>query len=90
MILARAILFSGLSFAQGGPPLITDDPDPPGDGHWDINTALTLNSTVGAQTYELPHFDVNYGLGDSIQLKWESGVAMATQTVQPDGDRMGR
>jgi hypothetical protein len=27
------------AFAQGGPPLITDDPDTPGPGHWEINIA---------------------------------------------------
>ncbi len=79
LIWAVAVIFSPWVLAQGGPPLITDDPDPPGGGHWEINIALTLNATSDAQTFELPHLDVNYGLGDSIQLKWESGIAMITQ-----------
>jgi hypothetical protein len=82
-ILIGTLFFSALSFGQGGPPLITDDPDPPGNGHWEINIALTLNAVTEAQTFELPHFDVNYGLGDSIQLKWESGIALVTQTGSP-------
>ena len=28
-------------FAQGGPPMLTDDPDTPGAGVWEINTAYT-------------------------------------------------
>jgi hypothetical protein len=73
-------LFSQLSRGEGGPPLITDDPDPPGDGHWEINIALTLNAQTDAQSWELPHLDVNYGLGDSIQLKWESGFDVLAQS----------
>jgi hypothetical protein len=83
LIWLQALFVSHLSFAQGGPPLITDDPDPPAHGHWEINAALTLNSVSDAQTFELPHVDVNYGLWDRIQLKWESGVAMVTQTGSP-------
>ena len=31
--------------AQGGPPLITDDPGTPGDGHWEINIAEQSETT---------------------------------------------
>jgi len=34
-----------LARAQGGPPMVTDDPDTPGDGHWEINLAA-----IGAHT----------------------------------------
>jgi len=30
---------SGVSHAEGGPPMITDDPGTPGDGNWEINIA---------------------------------------------------
>lgn len=58
--------------AQGGPPMITDDPGTPGDGHWEINTALTTERRAGEQTSELPLLDINYGVGDRLQLKYEA------------------
>jgi hypothetical protein len=78
IILTFFFLSSHLAFA-----LITDDPEPLGNGHWEIDITLTMNSTTGAQTFELPHIEVNYGLGDNLQLKWESGVAMVTATGSP-------
>ncbi len=57
--------------ASGGPPMITDDPGTPGDGHWEINiAALTTRDSVST-TYQVPLIDVNYGLGDRVQLKFE-------------------
>ncbi|MHC4494969.1 MAG: transporter [Planctomycetota bacterium] len=58
-------------FAQGGPPLITDDPGTPGDGNWEINVALTAEKRRTERSYEIPILDINYGLGDRIQLKYE-------------------
>ena len=43
--LALAQVFLAMSHsvaAQGGPPLLTDDPDTPGNRHWEINTAYTV------------------------------------------------
>ena len=57
--------------AQGGPPLITDDPDTPGDGNWEINLAFTAEKRRTERSYESPLLDINYGLGDQIQLKYE-------------------
>ncbi len=59
--------------AQGGPPMLTDDPDTPGNKRWEINTAVTQASTRSEQSRSFPHLDFNYGLGDSIQLKYETG-----------------
>jgi hypothetical protein len=57
--------------AQGGPPLETDDPGTPGNGHWELNLAATLEHTSGGTLYEAPLGDANYGLGERIQLKLE-------------------
>lgn len=57
--------------AQGGPPLLTDDPGTPGDGHWEINTAVTVERIMAATTVEVPLLDANYGWGDRVQLKYE-------------------
>ncbi len=57
--------------AQGGPPLLTDDPFTPGPGRWEINVALTAELRPAERGYESPLLDLNYGLGERIQLKYE-------------------
>jgi hypothetical protein len=57
--------------AQGGPPLLTDDPGTPGNRHWELNLAVTVEHTAGASLYEAPLVDANYGVGERIQLKIE-------------------
>jgi hypothetical protein len=59
------------AFAQGGPPLVTDDPDTPGDGHWEINLAAVLSRARASDTLALPDADINYGWGPNVQLKLE-------------------
>jgi hypothetical protein len=56
--------------AQGGPPLITDDPDTPGPAYWEVNIA-TLMEKTHQRRLELPRVDLNYGVGRRIQLKFE-------------------
>src|SRR6266496_2436401 len=57
--------------AQGGPPLLTDDPETPGNGHWEINVAWTLSQKQNERLFAIPLIDINYGLGQRIQLKAE-------------------
>jgi hypothetical protein len=57
--------------AQGGPPLITDDPDTPGPGYWEINLSALLEKNHLEHRFETPRLDVNYGWGRRIQLKYE-------------------
>ena len=67
-------LFLGRSaqvFAQGGPPLLTDDPGTPGNKNWEINIASTQFFSPEQHEIEAPLLDLNYGLGDRIQLKYE-------------------
>jgi len=60
------------SFADAGPPMVTDDPGTPGDGRWEINVATLMNRTADSKTYQLPLIDANYGVGDRLQLKVET------------------
>src|SRR5438045_231098 len=72
--LAWIALILGLTaevFAQGGPPLLTDDPGTPGNRNWEINIAATHFRTAEEREIEVPLLDINYGLGDRIQLKYE-------------------
>jgi hypothetical protein len=55
---------------QAGPPFVTDDPEPPPPGGWEINVPFILEHASGETEMDAPLFDLNYGLPD-IQLKLE-------------------
>lgn len=63
------LVFGGPALA--GPPLLTDDTGAPGDKHWEINIAYTLDKRHTQATHETPILDLNYGVGDNIQFKYE-------------------
>src|SRR5215475_13496837 len=63
------LLFCRAAFAQGGPPLLTDDPGTPGNRNWEINSGAVVEARSGLTETELPIIDINYGLGNHIQLK---------------------
>lgn len=76
--IARLTVLWVSSQVFAGPPLITDDPDTLPKGRFELNTAYTLNlsarsSTGGGRTWEqeAPLFDLNYGLAEGVQLKFE-------------------
>ena len=58
--------------AQGGPPMITDDPGTPGNKKWEVNFLSTLERSRSGWVFETPNVDLNYGLGSHIQLKFEA------------------
>lgn len=84
-----ALLFGAcqFAFAQGGPPLITDDPGTPGNGKWEIILSTGLEKTDNNWRWEAPLLDVNYGLGDHIQLKFE--VPWVVLDEESQGARAG-
>ena len=57
-----------VAFGQGGPPMITDDPGTPGNGKWENNMAIAFDNRPNETLIELPAIDLNYGLGDHVQL----------------------
>jgi len=57
--------------AQGGPPMITDDTGTVPKGHWEINTAFTLERTSDGRMFGTPLLDINFGLSKNAQLKVE-------------------
>ncbi len=63
--------FSPCAAAQGGPPFRSDDPDTPGNRNWEINVVLMGNRNPSEGSYATPNIDINYGLGNRIQLKYE-------------------
>ena len=73
LMIVCCLIAPGNARAQGGPPMLTDDPGAPGDGQWEINTALLEERTSSARDRSFPNVDINYGLGEHIQLKYETG-----------------
>ncbi len=68
--LAGTACFFALNSAQAGPPFVTDDPEPPPPGGWEINVPFILERAPGTTEMDAPLFDFNYGL-PNIQLKLE-------------------
>ena len=59
-----------VELARAGPPFVTDDPEPPPPGGWEINVPFIVERTPGETDMDAPLFDLNYGLPD-VQLKLE-------------------
>jgi hypothetical protein len=75
-ILLLLLTFASICKAQAGPPFRTDDPETPGNGHWEINYGWMGDRNPSQGNYSVPDFDMNYGLGDRIQLKYELPIAL--------------
>jgi hypothetical protein len=74
-LLAFALLAASVSRSVvAGPPLVTDDPETPGRGGWEVNLSHTIESTREAFLMELPLVDINYGFQDNDQFKVEFAV----------------
>src|SRR6266567_3069276 len=71
MLMALGVASGPAVFAQGGPPMLTDDPGTLGYRRWEINTAVKLEKSISGKEFEAPLLDINYGLGKRIQLKLE-------------------
>ena len=55
----------------GSPPMVSDDTGTPGNGNWEINVVLAGDISKDSKAFELPLLDINYGIGDRLQLKYE-------------------
>jgi hypothetical protein len=77
------LLCSQAALAQGGPPFLSNDPGTPGNGNWEINLASMQTMTRGGWSYQVPQIDLNFGLGDRIQLTYEIPYVLQSGTGQP-------
>src|SRR3954471_6912178 len=75
-VLAFCVVAIVKSRAQGGPPMITDDPGTPGDGKFEINLAVAFEHRAGETSFDAPAIDINYGVGERIQLTLQGGPAL--------------
>lgn len=74
--LALFVVGGESSLGQGGPPMITDDPGTPGNGKWEINLAIGLEHRTDETSLDLPQIDLNYGLGDNVQLTLQTAPVL--------------
>jgi hypothetical protein len=78
-----AIATPGICRAQAGPPFLSNDPGTPGDTNWEINIAAMPTLARGSASYQLPQIDLNYGLGERIQLTFEVPYELEINSGQP-------
>ena len=78
-LLAAAFAPSGAR-GQGGPPMITDDPGTPGNGKWEINLPIAFEHRPNEWSLDAPGLDLNYGLGDRIQLTLQTAAGLLKQS----------
>jgi hypothetical protein len=88
MAMGLAMACAPAAAAQGGPPMLTDDPGTPGNGNWEINVAVTSELTRAEHDFETPLLDVNYGLGEHLQLKVEGPWAIEHPVGGPTRTRV--
>ncbi len=60
------------ALAQGGPPYYTNDPGTPGHLNWEINLGYMLFFYSDQSVSHTPDVDINFGIGDRIQLTYEN------------------
>lgn len=75
---------AAICFAQGGPPMITDDPGTPGNHRWEINVGFIEESRTGENNFQTPDFDFNYGAGDRVQLNFEIPIAVRSAAASTE------
>jgi hypothetical protein len=71
------------SHAQGGPPFLSNDPGTPGNANWEINIASMQTIARDAASYQVPQIDLNFGVGDRIQLTFEVPYVIQTSSGGP-------
>lgn len=76
-VLLVLLLAARCVHAQAGPPMITNDPDTPGPGTWEINVAATGARVHGGFDLDAPDLDINRGVGERIQLSVHAAWAHA-------------
>jgi len=76
-------LFCSIMFGQGGPPMITDDTGTVPKGHFEINTAFTMEFGSDGRLWGTPLIDFNYGTSRNTQLKVEIPYSILHNNGQP-------
>lgn len=90
VVMLIAAAGTSAAIAQGGPPLLTDDPGTVEKGKWEINIAWINRQLPGRTENEVPHFDANRGISDRAHFKIEIPWVFASENGESaDGDGGG-
>ena len=84
------IVFGSIAWAQGGPPYYTTDPGTPGNKQWEINFGHMPFLFDGQSVTHTPDVDINFGLGDRIQLTYEDAWLRVWNQGSPAKYGMGQ
>ncbi|MEI6502419.1 MAG: transporter, partial [Armatimonadota bacterium] len=82
-----AVLVTGV--AQAGPPYVTDDPETPEEGCWEVNTPYGFERSNGLEQVQEPLLDINYGYRSNLQLKLELPLLHVSGPGQPSTTGVG-
>jgi hypothetical protein len=89
MCVAGILLFCGMAGGQGGPPMITDDTGTVEKGHFEINTAFTMEFGADGRLWGTPLVDFNYGTSKNTQIKVEIPYLILHNNGQPGVHALG-
>ena len=63
------LLAASTAQAQGGPPLLSDDPETPGRSNWEVYVGAEYSRQGDIGIYKAPEIEANYGPTDRTQIK---------------------
>jgi hypothetical protein len=78
------------AFAQGGPPYYTNDPGTPGPFNWEINLGYMPFLYSNQSVSHTPDVDINFGVGDRIQLTYENAWLRVQDPSSPTKFGLGQ
>jgi len=79
------LLLPLMAAAQGGPPMLNDDPVTLDKGRWEINLAY-ITQRHPLSTSSVPNIDINYGYATNFHVKFEIPWLMDSELGQGWGD----
>jgi hypothetical protein len=82
--ICAGLSLTNVAHGQAGPPFLTNDPGTPGNANWEINLATMQTVTRSFSSYQVPEIDLNYGLGDRIQLTYSVPYVIQSNSGQPE------
>jgi hypothetical protein len=68
----------------GSPPMVLDDTGTPGDHAIEANFGFEGDFQADAKAIEFPEIDLNYGIGENIQIKYEVPWGWTRTTVRDE------
>jgi len=71
------------------PPMDIDDPGTPGCNSWEVNVTFSGDMTKHEKEFEDPLLDINYGVGDNLQLKYEIPYAIKKDEEAEEREKTG-